>query len=191
MTFYKSLRERWKKPRKEGHYKSRLIEWRKQPSTLKIDRPTRLDRARSLGYKAKQGIIVVRQRIIRGGKTKPKFGRRRSKRFSKKLNLSKSYQAMAEERASKKYANLEVLNSYLVMKDGKYSWYEVIMVDWANPVIRKDKKLSFMVNKRGRATRGLTSAAKKSRGLRNKGKGAEKFRPSKRAVAKKRISKKK
>jgi large subunit ribosomal protein L15e len=188
MSFYQYMKEIWKKPRKEKVYKDRLVEWRKEGSTIKIDRPTRLDRARSLGYKAKEGIVVVRQRIIRGGKKKPDFGRRRSKRSGRRLVLSKSYQAMAEERVAKKYSNLEVLNSYFVAEDGRYRWYEIILVDWAHPAIRKDKKLSFMVKHKGRAMRGLTSAGKKSRGLYNKGKGAEKLRPSRRAVVKKRLS---
>ena len=31
----------------------------------------RIDRARSLGYKPKQGVIIVRQRVIRGGRMRP------------------------------------------------------------------------------------------------------------------------
>ena len=49
--------------------------------------------------------------------------------------------------------------------------------------IKADKKLNWIgkgANKR-RVTHGLTSAAKKSRGLSKKGKGAEKIRPSRRA----------
>ncbi|KKT75754.1 MAG: 50S ribosomal protein L15e, partial [Candidatus Peregrinibacteria bacterium GW2011_GWA2_44_7] len=42
---------------------------RKEPVTLVLEHPTRLDRARSLGYKAKQGCIVARQRVGRGGHT--------------------------------------------------------------------------------------------------------------------------
>jgi len=190
MGFYKFLRELWKTPRKNKVYSDRLISWRREPTTIKIKRPTRLDRARSLGYRAKEGIIIVRQRMKRGGKTRPDFGRRRTKRSGKRLVLSKNYQAVAEERASKKFTNLEVLNSYFVAQDGRYAWYEIIMVDWAHPVIRKDKKLNFLIKNKKRAIRGLTSAGKRSRGLRNKGKGAEKLRPSRRAVVKKRLSRK-
>ena len=188
MSFYKYIKQIWKRPKAEGLYKTRLVEWRREETSVKIARPTRIDRARSLGYRAKEGIIIIRQRIIRGGKRRPKFGRRRPKRSGQRLVLSKNYQAMAEERAAKKYSNLEVLNSYFVAKDGKYAWYEIIMIDWAHPAIRADKKLSFIVNQKGRAMRGLTSAGKKSRGLYNKGKGAEKLRPSRRAVVKRRLA---
>lgn len=190
MSFYKSIKKIWREnPGKI--YKDKIIEWRKGPSTVKLKKPTRIDRARNLGYKAKEGIVVVRQRIIRGGKKKQDFGRRRTKRSGRRLNLSKNYKTIAEERASRKYRNLEVLNSYFLAKDGKYCWYEVILVDWSHPAIRKDKKLKFLIEQRRRVHRGLTSSARKSRGLRKKGKKSVKARPSRRAVVKKRIAKKK
>ena len=78
--------------------------------------------------------------------------------------------------------NLEILNSYWVAEDGRYKWYEVILVDPNHPVILSDSKINWICNRahKGRVHRGLTSAGKKSRGLMNKGKGAEKLRPSKR-----------
>ncbi len=45
-------------------WRKRLAEWRKEPAVLRIDRPTRIDRARSLGYKAKQGFLIVRQTLL-------------------------------------------------------------------------------------------------------------------------------
>jgi large subunit ribosomal protein L15e len=56
-----------------------------------------------------------------------------------------------------------VLNSYQVGKDGKYFWYEVILVDRAHPSIKADKRINWICSKRGRSARGLTSAAKKSK----------------------------
>ena len=75
---------------------------------------------------------------------------------------------------------MEVLNAYEVGKDGKHKWYEVILIDGKHPRINKDKRTSWILNpaNKGRVFRGLTSAGKSSRGLRNKGKGAEKIRPS-------------
>ena len=185
MKFYQSLRKLWKQPKQNlgDTWQKRLIELRTQGVTIKIKNPTRLDRARSLGYRAKEGIIIFRQRVARGGKKRPISKRRgrRPKRYGQKLVLSKSYQSIAEERVAKKHRNLEVLNSYYVAKDGKYYWYEVIMVDWAHPSVRKDKNLKWVVDQPGRVFRGLTSSGKKSRGLRHKGKGAEKLRPSRKA----------
>ena len=101
--------------------------------------------------------------------------------------VGKNYQWIAEERANRKFPNLEVLNSYYVGEDGKYYWYEVILVDPQAPEIKADKELNWICSgkHRGRVFRGLTSAAKKSRGLRKKGKGAEKIRPSLRAHGRK------
>ncbi|MDD5418066.1 MAG: 50S ribosomal protein L15e [Candidatus Nanoarchaeia archaeon] len=184
MGFYKYLRDAWKKPTKNFNeqYKSRLIEWRKQPSTVKVDKPTRLDKAHSLGYKAKQGVVIVRQKVKKGGRKreKPTMGRKPKKSGRVKYTPKKSLQLIAEERTSRKYPNLEVMNSYWVGSDGKNKWFEVIMIDGSHPAVINDKKLSEIISKR-RVHRGLTSAGKKARGLRNKGKGAEKMRPSVRA----------
>lgn len=181
MGMYKYIRDLWKKPKSSlgDVWKQRLINWRKDPVTVRLERPTRLDRARSLGYKPKQGIIVVRQRLKRGGRKRPTIRKgRRSKHFGQRKILDKSYQQVAEERVSKKYLNCEVLNSYYVAKDGLYYWYEVILLDRSHPQVLADKNLAGVAAKKGRAERGLTSAGRKSRGLRNKGKGAEKLRPS-------------
>jgi len=166
MGMYKYVRDLWKQPKKNMPelWRSRLIEWRKGDSTVRLKRPTRIDRARSLGYKAKPGFIVVRQRVIRGGHRRPmpKKGRR-SKRYHGNKNLNLNYQTIAERRADKKYPNCEVLNSYYVAEDGRYFWYEVILVDGSHPVIKADKNINWIANQKGRVHRGLTSAAKKSR----------------------------
>lgn len=184
MGFYKYLRELWKKPDSDLKeiQRQRLIEWRKQNSTCRIERPTRVDRARSLGYRAKTGFILVRQRVSRGGRQRPKIRKgRKPRRFGRVKTVSKNYQQIAEERAAKKYSNLEVLNSYYVGQDGSSYWYEVILVDKEHSQIKNDKKISWISKHTGRAFRGITSAGRKSRGLRRKGKGAEKVRPSLRA----------
>ena len=46
--------------------------------------------------------------------------------------------------------------------DGQHLWYEVILVDRSHPVIKADPHISWISNERGRAQRGLTSAARKS-----------------------------
>ncbi|MCK5341892.1 MAG: 50S ribosomal protein L15e, partial [Candidatus Heimdallarchaeota archaeon] len=53
----------------------------------------------------------------------------------------------------------------------------------SHPVIKADPKINWICEKTNhrRVFRGLTSAGKKTRGLRNKGHGAEKIRPSLRA----------
>ena len=172
MGLYKEVRKLWKKPQENipELWRARLIAWRRDPVTLKIERPTRIDKARSLGYKAKQGFSVVRQRVLRGGHTRPQLkAGRRPKRYGTRLNLSKNYQQIAEERTQKKFKNLVVLNSYQVARDGKHYWYEVILVDPHHPVIKADKKLAWITDKKNqsRVFHGKTSAGRKGRGLMN------------------------
>lgn len=184
MGVYKYIRDLWKQPKANlGElWKQRLILWRREPVTIRIDHPTRLDRARSLGYRAKPGFVIVRQRVMRGGHTRPNItGGRRPKHNRQRMVLNKSYQQIAEERTCKKYPNCEALNSYYVAEDGMYKWYEIILVDSAHPQIISDKTINWICTERGRAERGLTSSGKKTRGLRHKGKGAEKLRPSRNA----------
>ncbi len=182
MALYKRLRELWQSPEIEPILRNYMIQWRREPVILRIDRPTRLDRARSLGYKAKKGFIVVRVHIKRGGKKKPLFkGGRKSKKMRRRLVLSKSYQVIAEQRTNKNFVNMTVLNSYYLAKDGQRYYFEVILVD---PEIVKNYKgyewLSYPEH-RTRVYHGKTSAGRKSRGLRGKGHGREKIRPSLRA----------
>ena len=148
---YRYLKEAWKRP-KDSYIKEvmvqRAIVWRKQPSSVRVDKPTRLDRARSLGYKAKHGVIVVRTRVRRGGRRKlrPVLGRRQKRMGVKKFTPAKSKQLIAEERTARKYPNMEVLNSYWVWQDGRYKWYEVILVDPNHPAIKSDKDLGWIAN---------------------------------------------
>ena len=183
---YNYVRDQWKAPSGELKLlqKSRLVQYRREDATTKIERPTRIDRARALGYRAKQGYIMARTRIRRGGMRKHAItsGRRAKRAGISKITMGKNLQMIAEERTAKKYPNLEILNSYWTAEDGRYKWYEVIMVDPHHPVIMADSKINWICSRaqKGRVHRGLTSAGKKSRGLMNKGKGAEKIRPSRR-----------
>ncbi|MDD3492803.1 MAG: 50S ribosomal protein L15e [Candidatus Thermoplasmatota archaeon] len=182
---YHYLRDAWKQP--DTSYQSpqwhRLIQWRQEGSVVRLEHPTRPDRARSLGYKAKQGFIMVRSRVRKGSlrKQRPNAGRRPKRMGVNKITAKKSTRRMAEERAAKRYPNMEVLNSYKVGADGRHHYYEVILVDRSHPAIVNDGDISWITEERNRVFRGKTSAGKKGRGLRNKGKGAEKVRPSIRA----------
>ena len=181
MSYLKYVRNLWNKSNEDFSelMRTRKIQWRKEPSTVRIERPTRIDRARALGYKPKKGFLVIRQRLLRGSHTTPneQGGRKTANSGSRKV-VSKSYQIIAEERVQDKYPNCEVLNSYFVAKDGKNYWYEVILVDRSSAEVYMNKNTAWARDTKGRVYRGKTSAGKKSRGLRNKGQGAEKLRPS-------------
>ena len=146
-----------------------MTEWRKENAVTVLEKPLRLDRARNLGYKAKKGFVVVRVRLMRGGhkRSRPIRGRR-SKRLHTNKNLMMSYRWIAEQRAAAKHKNMEVLNSYFVGKDGINFFYEVILVDPQRPEIKNDRTMNWITSgkNKNRVYRGLTSAAKKSRGLR-------------------------
>ena len=154
----------WRRPESsyvKGLMQERVIEWRSQPAILRVDKPTRIDRARRLGYRDKLGYVVVRVRVRRGGlrKQRPRAGRRQKRMGVTKFKPAKSVRLIAEERAAKRFPNLEVLNSYWVWQDGRYKWYEVLLVDrLLLPELNLGKG-------RGRVFRGLTSAGRKVRGL--------------------------
>jgi large subunit ribosomal protein L15e len=184
-SMYSHIKEAWNVPAdsfvKELNW-HRMISWRRENAFVRVEHPTRLDRARSLGYKAKQGYVVVRARVRRGPLHKRMFwgGRKAKRRGLNKITAGKSLKRIAEERVGRRHPNLEVLNSYWLAQDGKNKYFEVICVDPDHPVIRADPKINWICERKqsGRANRGLTSAGKKGRGLRRKGKGAEKARPS-------------
>jgi len=115
------------------------VTWRREPTVHRIEHPTRLDRARSLGYKAKQGYVVVRVRIRKGGarKPRPRAGRRQKALGVTRFTRAASLKNIAEEKARKRYPNLRVLNSYYVWEDGMHHWYETILRDPDNPVSRE------------------------------------------------------
>jgi large subunit ribosomal protein L15e len=160
----------------------RLLHWRRETAVKRLEHPTRLDRARAIGWKAKEGFIVARVRVRRGGQGKRAIiaGRRPKRKGILRMTLRKSLQSIAEERAQKHYPNLEVLNSYWVGEDGKQKFYEVVLIDPAHPVIVADPNVQWITSSvhKGRVFRGLTRAGKEGRGLRWKGKGTEQFRPS-------------
>ena len=194
---YKYIAKAWAKPEEsfvKELMRQRLIEWRKQSAIVRIEKPTRIDRARRLGYKAKQGFVIARVRVRRGGlrKKRPKAGRRPKRMGVKKYKPAKSMRLIGEERTAKKFPNLEVLNSYWVAEDGRSKWFEIIMVDksilsrqhsfQSNKGKRTHENLMNLLHQKKRVHRGLTSAGKKIRGLRRKGRGAEKVRPSRKAA---------
>ncbi|MCH8519730.1 MAG: 50S ribosomal protein L15e [Nanoarchaeota archaeon] len=186
MGYQKYVQALWQQPREnlKESYRTRLVEWRRQHSIERVEHPTRIDRARRLGYRAKQGFVIARVRVKRGGKNNATIKRGRDGgNLTTRIAQSKNYQWIAEERVQKKFPNLEVLNSYWVGQDEKSIWHEVILVDVYHPQIVNDETINWIVSNKHtrRVHRGLTSAGKRSRGLRSKGLGAEKVRPGVRA----------
>src|SRR3989338_8353956 len=161
---YHYIKQAWKKPDTKT-LRERMIKWRESDAFTKVDKPLRLDKARALGYKDKKGFVIIRARVKRGG-----HKRSRPNKMHTRKNLGMNYRWIAEQRVEKKYKNLVVLNSYQIGKDGMHYFYEVICVDPLMPEIQNDKTINWICRPENqkRAMRGLTSAGKKSRGLRHK-----------------------
>ncbi len=181
MNSYKYINKTFRSEYKERSQglKQRIAAWRRQSPVERVQKPTNIARARELGYKAKQGVVVARVRVKRGLSHRGKIvaGRKPSKE-GRYYAFRKSLQAVAEERAAAKFTNCEVLNSYYVGEDGDYKFFEVVLLDAAHPGIMGDPNYSGIVAQRGRAARGLTSAGRKHRGMANKGFGTSWNRPS-------------
>ena len=123
--------------------RSRVIGWRKQNAITRIDKPSRLERARRLGYKAKQGIVVVRMRVGTGGmrKQRPTGGRRPKHLGVTRIKAAVNMKQVADRRVLERYPNMALLGSYFIYKDGMHYWFEVILADPSHPRIIKDKEL--------------------------------------------------
>lgn len=135
----------WLKLWKENspELRDRVISWRKQDAVTRIEKPSRILRARRLGYKAKQGIIVVRMRVGTGGmrKKRPTGGRRPKHLGVTRIKAAVNMRQVAERRVLERYPNMSLLGSYFIYKDGMHYWYEVILADASHPRIKKDKEL--------------------------------------------------
>lgn len=174
MSFAQILREIHRKKQSDVmKYMTRvtLVEARQNEVVFRKDKPSFLERARKLGYKAKNGYSVWGVRIRKGdairnysnGNTRGKCVNAGIHQIKPKLNK----QAEAEQIIGKQLGGLRVLNSYKVGQDLRYHHFEVIMVDASLESIRNDHKINWICNSvhKHREMRGLTSAGRKSRGL--------------------------
>lgn len=92
----------------------RCWEYRQQNVVSRISRPSRPDKARRLGYKAKQGYVVYRVRVRRGNRKKQvakgaTFGKPTNQGVNQ-LKFQRSLRNVAEERVAKRCGSLRVLN---------------------------------------------------------------------------------
>ncbi|CAG8509312.1 6455_t:CDS:2 [Diversispora eburnea] len=155
MGAYKYLEELYKKKQSDVlRFLLRVRCWEQLNVIHRASRPSRPDKARRLGYKAKQGYVIYRIRVRRGGRKRPvpkgaTYGKPTNQGVNQ-LKYQRSLKATAEERVGRRCSNLRVLNSY-----------------WINQVIRRDPKINWIVSTKHkhRECRGLTSIGKKNRGL--------------------------
>jgi len=135
----------WLKMLKENpmELRQRAVIWRNENAVTRVEKPSRIARARRLGYKAKQGIIVVRMRVGTGGmrKQRPRGGRRPKHLGVTKIKADVSMKQVSERRVLERYPNMKLLGSYFLYKDGMHYWFEVILADPSHPRIAKDKEI--------------------------------------------------
>jgi len=190
MGAYKYVEELYKKKQSDVLrflLRIRCWEYRQLPSVIRASRPTRPDKARRLGYKAKQGFVIYRVRVRRGGRKRPvRKGKTHGKPKNQGVNqlkFARNLRSVAEERAGRRLQSLRVLNSYWINQDSTFKYYEVILVDPSHKAIRRDARVNWICRPtmKHRELRGLTSAGRKGRGLHGKGHRFSKLRPSKHA----------
>ena len=195
MGAYKYLEELWRKKQSDLMnfiFRIRTWEYRQHPVITRVNHPSRPDKARKLGYKAKEGYVVYRTRVRRGGRKRPvPKGIVKGKPSSVGINQLKptrNLRSKAEERTGRALGSLRVMNSYWIGQDGTYKYYEVIMIDPTHSAIRNDPRVNWICapHQKHRELHGITSAGKASRGLRVKGHRNAKSRPSRRANYKRR-----
>jgi large subunit ribosomal protein L15e len=123
--------------------REKAVAWRKQNAFTRIDKPSRIQKARRLGYKAKQGIVVIRMRVGTGGmrRQRPRGGRRPKHLGVTRIKADVNMKQVADRRVLERYPNMKLLGSYFLYKDGMYYWFEVILADPAHPRVSKDKEL--------------------------------------------------
>jgi len=178
MGAYKYMEEIWRHKQSDAMrflLRVRAWEYRQRPNIYTCNGPTRTEKAHRLGYKAKQGFVIVRAGVRRGGRKRQNhrgmvFGKPKHQGINH-LKFERNLQNVAEEKAGRRYSNLRVLNSYWVNQDATMKYYEVIMIDPAHTKVRNDPRINWIVNPvhKHREMRGLTSAGRKGRGLRKKG----------------------
>ena len=162
------------------------------PVVHRATRPSRPDKARRLGYKAKQGYVIYRVRVRRGGRKRPNpkgivYGKPKHQGINH-LKWRRTLRSKAEERVGQRCGNLRVLNSYWInqvgrvpsralprlrpltaayVQDSTYKYYEVILVDPSHPTIRRDPRINWITKPvmKKRELRGLTAAGRHGRGL--------------------------
>merc|ERR1712137_846096 len=109
MGAYKYLRELWNRKQSDVMrflQRTRAWEYRQPPTVHRATRPTRPDKARRLGFKAKQGYCIYRVRVRRGGRKRPVhkgqvYGKPVHQGITK-LKFKRNLKSVAEERVGKR-----------------------------------------------------------------------------------------
>merc|ERR1711879_178530 len=175
MGAYKYLQELYKKKQSDllrFLFRIRCWQLRHLAAIHRASRPTRPDKARRLGYRAKQGYVIYRVRLRRGGRKKPvpkgaTYGKPKREGVNQ-IEFQRGTRSKAEERAGRLAGALRVLSSYWICQDSTYLYYEVILVDPQHKAVRRDPRINWICKAvmKHRELRGQTGAGRKNRGMR-------------------------
>merc|ERR1711959_623542 len=143
MKAYKYIEELWRKKKSDVLsylLRVRCWEYRQLPSIIRLVKPTRIDKARRMGYKAKQGFVIYRVRVRRGNRKNPVpkgiVHRKPSNQGVTHIKPRRNLRVIAEGRVGRKIGSLRVLNSYWVNQDSSFKYFEVILLDTTHKAIR-------------------------------------------------------
>ena len=188
---YKYVEELWKKKQSDVLrflQRVRVWEYRQLPSVVRVTRPSRPDKARRLGYKAKQGFCICRARVRAGPQEAREQGHplRQARAPGCEEAEIRAQPAIGRGGARRARPLRRAPRAQLVLAQRRfvYKYYEVIMVDPMHKVVRNDPRINWICNPvhKHREIRSLTAAGRKYRGLGGKGHNYNKARPSKRGT---------
>merc|ERR1712001_420743 len=175
MGAYKYMTELYRKKQSDVlRYLLRIRCWQYRQLTKvhRVPRSTRPDKARRLGHKNKQGYVIYRIAMRRGGRKRPvpkgaPMCKPKTSGGVKQQKPVRNLQSIAEERVGRRVLGLRILSSYWVGQDSTHKYFEVIMIDVHHKAITRDPKINWMCGnvQKHRELRGLTTAGKSSRGL--------------------------
>ena len=130
MGMYKYVRKSFalSMKKRSDAFKARVRKWRGGKTVDRAENPSNPLRARELGYKATKDFVVAIVRISRGKRRRRQadLGRKPAKN-RKFVEPGRELKWFAEQKASRRFSNLEVINSYLAGVDGQYKYFEVIL----------------------------------------------------------------
>ena len=184
-SMYAYVREAWKKPAETGVKElqwQRMQEWRREGSVVRLEHPTRIDRARNLGYKAKQGIAVVRVTYKAGRAAEIPVRPRPAVCPDGEEPHHPGEKSSANCRGT---GFREISRTWKcstptgLARTGSRSGSRLSLWTATTRPFRPTRPLlAAKPAHRGRAERGKTSAGGKGRGMMTRGRGTEKTRPS-------------
>ncbi|XP_036602716.1 60S ribosomal protein L15-like [Trichosurus vulpecula] len=167
MGAYKYIQELWRKKQLDVMQFLLCVccwHYRQLSALHRTPWPTRPVKARRLGYRAKQGYVIYRIRVCRGGRKHPVL---KGATYGKpvhhgvnQLKFSRSLQSVAEERAGCHCGALRVLSSYWVGEDSTYTFFEVILIDPFHKAIRRNPDTQWITKPvhKHKKMQGLTPA---------------------------------